>query len=64
MSDYKLELSENEEVGIIYKDIYYLNKYFSDIEDEYNIIRMVNKKGGNFIIYSIYLPLNNEHTYR
>ncbi len=62
MSDYKLELSEKEEVGI--KDIYYLNKCFSDTEDEYNIIRMTNTKGGNFIIYSIYLPLNNEHTYR
>ena len=29
MSGYKLELSENEEVGIIYKNIYYLNKCFS-----------------------------------
>ena len=64
MSGYKLKLSENEEGGIIYKDIYYLNKCFSDIEDEYNIIRMVNTKWGNFIIYSSYLPPNNEHTYR
>ena len=40
LSGYKLELSEKEEVGIIYKDIYYLNKCFSDIEDEHNIKRM------------------------
>ena len=45
MSGYKLKLSEKEEVGI--KDIYYLNKCFSDIEDEYNVIRMGNSKGGN-----------------
>ena len=29
-----------------------------------NIIRMVNTKGGNFIIYLTYLPQNNEYTYR
>ena len=29
-----------------------------------NIIRMANTKGGNFIIYSTYLPLNNEYIYR
>ena len=29
-----------------------------------NIIRMTNTKGGNFIIYSTYLPSNNEHIYR
>ena len=63
MSGYKLELSENEEVGIIYKDIYYLNKCFIDIEDEYNIIRTANTKGGNFIIHSTYLPPNNERTF-
>ena len=47
-----------------YKDIYYLNKCFSDIEDEHNIKRMANTKWGNFIIYSTYLPPNNEYTYR
>ena len=25
---------------------------------------MVNTKGGNFMIYSNYIPPNNEHTYR
>ena len=25
---------------------------------------MANTKGGNFIIYSTYLPPNNEHSYR
>ncbi len=25
---------------------------------------MTNTKGGNFIIYSTYLPPNNEYTYR
>ena len=64
MSGYKIELWEKEEKGIIYKDIYYLNKCFSDIEAGYNIKRMANTKWGNFIIYSTYLPPNNEYTYR
>ena len=61
---YKLELSNTQEVGIIYKDIYYLNKCFTNKEDDYNIIRMANTKGGNFIIYSTYLPPSDEHAYR
>ena len=31
---YKLELSNKQEVGLIYKDIYYLNNCFKDIEDD------------------------------
>ena len=39
---YKLELSNNQEVGIIHKDIYYLNNSFAYIEDDYKLIRMKN----------------------
>lgn len=41
MSGYNLILSDNQEVGRIYKKIYYLNYCFKDIEDNYNIIRLV-----------------------
>ena len=61
---YKLELSNKQEVGIIYKDIYYLNNCFTNIEDDYNLIRMANTKGGNFILFCTYLPPNEEHNYR
>ena len=58
MSGYNLMLSDNQEVGIIYKNIYYLNDSFKDIEDNYNIIRLVNTTKYKFIIYVIYLPTN------
>ena len=58
---YKLELSNKQEVGIIHKDIYYLNNCFNVLED--NLIRMANTKGGNFIIFSTYLPPNEEHSH-
>ena len=61
MSGYNLILSDNQEVGIIYKNIYYLNDCFKDIEDNYNIIRLVNTTKYNFIIYVTYLPPNNKH---
>ena len=64
MSGYKLELSDNNEVGILYRDIYYLNKSFSDIEDNYNMIRMVNTNKGNLIIYCVYIPPGEEHNKR
>ena len=60
----KLELSNKQEVGMIYKDINYFNNCFTDIEDDYNLIRMANIKGVNFIIYSTYLPPNEEYNYR
>ena len=31
-------------MGIIYKDIYYLNNCFTDIDDDYNLIKMANKR--------------------
>ena len=61
MSGYNLILSDNQEVGIIYKNIYYLNDCFKDIEDNYNIIRLVNTTKYKFIIYVTYLPPNEEH---
>ena len=61
MSGYNLILSDNQEVGIIYKIIYYLNDCFKDIEDNYNIIRLVNTTKYKFIIYVTYLPPNEEH---
>ena len=64
MSGYKLELSDNNEVGILYKDIYYLNKSFEELEDNYNIIRMVNTNNGNLIIYCTYIPPGEEHNKR
>ena len=54
------QLLNEKEVGIIYKDIY----YFTDIENDYNLIRMKIKKDENFIIYYTYLPPNEEHNYR
>ena len=36
MSGYKLELSDNNEVGILYRDINYINVSFSDIENNYD----------------------------
>ena len=64
MSGYKLELSDNNEVGILYKDIFYLNKSFEELEDNYNIIRMANTNNGNLIIYCTYIPPGNEHDNR
>ena len=61
MSGYNLILSDNQEVGIIYKNIYYLNDCFKDIEDNYNIIRLVNTTKYKIIIYVTYLPQNEEH---
>ena len=61
MSRYNLILSDNQEVGIIYKNMYYLNDCFKDIDDNYNIIRLVGARKYNFIIYVTYLPPNNEH---
>ena len=46
----------------MYKDIYCLNNCFSDIEDDYNLIRLVNKKGKKFIMCSTNLPPNEECT--
>ena len=43
MSGYKLKLSDNNEVGLLYRDIYYLNDVCKNIEDNYNMIKMVNK---------------------
>ena len=37
MSGYKLELSDNNEVGILYKDIFYLNKSFFLFNPTHNI---------------------------
>ena len=48
-------------LNTIYKNIYYLNDFFKDIEDNYNIIRLVKTTKYNFIIYVTYLPPNNEH---
>ena len=64
MSGYNLILSDNQEVGIIYKNIYYLNDCFKDIEDNYNIIRLANTTKYNFIIYVTNLPPNIEHNYK
>ena len=61
MSGYNLILSDKQEVCIIYKNIYYLNDCFKDIEDNYNIIRLVNTTKYKFIIYVTYLPPNEEH---
>ena len=61
MSGYNLILSDNPEVGIIYKNIYYLNDSFKHIENNYNIIRLVNTTKYNFIIYFAYLSSNDEH---
>jgi hypothetical protein len=42
MSGYNLELSDKNKVGIIYRNIYYLNKSCVELEDKYNMIRTVN----------------------
>ena len=64
MSGYKLELSDNNEVGIIYRDIYYLNDVYKSIEDNYNMIKMVNTTEGKLILYCTYLPPGEEHNMR
>ena len=33
---YKLELSNKQEAETTHKDIYYLNNFFTDIEEDYN----------------------------
>ena len=64
MSGYKLELSNNNEVGIIYKDIYQLNNVYQNLEDNYNMIKMVNTNEGKLIIYCVYAPPGDEHNVR
>jgi len=64
MSGYNLILSRNQEVGMIYRNLYFLNDVFNDIEDDYNIIRLVNSKINKFIIFVTYIPPNEEHDNR
>ena len=63
-SGYNLILSSNQEVGIIYINIFFLNDIFNEIEDDSNIIRLVNSKTNKFIIYATYIPPNQEHDNR
>ena len=58
INGYKLEISKNREVGII--NIYDLNIYFKELEDDY-IIKMVNTMKGIFIIVSVYALTSEEH---
>ena len=64
MSGYKLELSDNNEVGILYRDIYYLNDVYKNIEDNYNMIKMINTTKGKLILYCAYLPPGEGHNMR
>ena len=64
MSGYKLELSDNNEVGLLYRDIYYLNDVCKNIEDNYNMIKMVNTTEGKLILYCTYLPPGEGHNMR
>ena len=52
------------ELGIIHKNIFYLNNYFKELEDNYNIIRLVNSNNGNFIIFFTYIPPYDKHSKR
>ena len=64
MSGYKLELLDNNKVGILYRDIYYLNDACKNIEDNYNMIKMVNTTEGNLILYCTYLSPGEGHNIR
>lgn len=56
ISNYKSEFSDEQEVGIIYKNIYFLDSPFKDSEDDYNLIKLANTKIGRLIIWATYLP--------
>ena len=64
MSGYNLELSDKNKVGIIYWNVYYLNKSCVELEDKYNMIRTVNTEKGNLIIYCVYIPPGEKHDIR
>ena len=64
MSGYKLELSDNNEVGILYRDIYCLNDVCKNIEDNYDMIKMVNTTEGKLILYCAYLAPGEGHNMR
>ena len=63
ISGYKTEFSPNQEVGIIYKNCYYLDSNFKEFEDNYNLIKLVNTLKGMLILWVTYLPPGENHPY-
>ena len=61
ISGYKTEFSPNQEVGIIYKNCYYLDSNFKEFEDNYNLIKLVNTLKGMLLLWVTYLPLGENH---
>lgn len=61
ISNYKFEFSDKQEVGIIYKDIYFLDSSFKELKDVYNLIKLVNAKMGRLILCPTYLPPIKAH---
>ena len=61
ISEYKTEFSPNQEVGIIYKNCYYLDSNFKEFEDNYNLIKLVNTLKGMLLLWVTYLPPGDNH---
>ena len=61
ISGYKTEFSPNQEVGIIYKNCYYLDSNFKEFEDNYNLIKLVNTLKGMLLLWVTYLPPGENH---
>ena len=61
ISGYKTEFSPNQEVGIIYKNCYYLDSNFKEFEDNYNLIKLVNTLKGMLLLWVTYLPPGDNH---
>ena len=61
ISGYKTEFSPNQEVGIIYKNCYYLDSNFKEFEDNYNLIKLVNTLRGMLLLWVTYLPPGEKH---
>ena len=61
ISGYKTEFFPNQEVGIIYKNCYYLDYNFKEFEDNYNLIKLVNTLKSMLLLWVTYLPPGENH---
>ena len=50
-------------LNFLYKNCFYLDSNFKEFEDNYNLIKLVNKLKGILIVWVTYLPPGENHPY-